>query len=73
MAPVWIVKTSGSGYYGIKIGSVDNCSVRSTYRGLSALSRDLLNNADKPRYVSTLQDLKNPLSTDPNVKEIIFL
>ena len=61
MAPVWIVKTSGSGYYGIKIGSVDNCSVRSTYRGLSALSRRSLDNADKPRYVGLIENCQQIL------------
>ena len=37
-----------------------------TYRGLSAVSRDLMDNADKPRYVGVI----GQLSTDPKLMQI---
>ena len=40
----------------MKLGSV-NCSIRSTWRGLSAPSRRSIDTADKPRYVGTLESL----------------
>ena len=40
-----------------------------TYRGLSAVSRDLLDTADKPRYVGAVEQM----STDPNIYIAYFL
>ena len=40
------------------LGAVDISSTAPTYRGLTAVSRDLLDTAVKPRYVGTLEDLR---------------